>query len=223
MNTAIPQAKGSTAGAPAIIRKIGKSDRTEAVKTLAAAFEEYNVMQYVFPEDQSRVRNLEQLYRGCVSAAIQGGGVATTEAADAEGIPMGAVVWLGSGEFPIRFSRLITSGMVLTPLRIGTAALGRLDEFEGPVEKHIVKLYQGRNMAYLWLLGTTPSGRGQGLSRALVEHTCLEMKNSGHELCILQTNTEENIRLYKHLGFSVSGFGQIEKNSIGYWILERKL
>jgi GNAT superfamily N-acetyltransferase len=223
MKATIEKPRGSTPGRSHTILRIGKEDHSKATKTLAVAFEQYNVMRYVFPEDQSRVQNLERLYRGCVSAAIQGGGVATTGASDPNGIPYGAVVWLNSGEFPIRFSRLILSGMILTPLRIGGTALSRLEEHEGPAEHQIAQLYPGQNMAYLWLIGTTPAGRGQGLSRTLIEYTCQEMKRSGHAVCVLKTDTEENVRLYQHLGFTVTGSGQNEKNGLGYWILERKL
>ena len=205
------------------LRTIGRADQSNAAKALALAFTEYNVMQHVFPDDASRTTRLERLYAGCVAAGLQGGGVAISEASDESGVPLGAVVWLGAGEFPVRPVRLVRTGMILTPLRIGFGAFSRLESHEGGAEKEIARMYAGRKMGYLWLLGTTPSGRGNGLGRRLVEFTCEQIRTAGHEVCVLKTDTTENVRLYEHLGFRVTGSGTGASDGIDYWILEREL
>jgi hypothetical protein len=207
----------------ATLTHLTRSAKMKTAGSLALAFEEYPMMKYVFPDDAKRVSSLEALFQGCVRGSYLAGGVVAASPADDSGIPGGAVCWLSAGQFPIKPGLLLSSGMILTPLRIGLDAYKRLETQEHEAEVKIDERYSGSNMAYLWLIGTSPAARGRGLGRRLIDVTLKSMKDKGHELCVLKTDTSENVGFYEYLGFSVTESGVSGGSGIPYWILEKTL
>jgi ribosomal protein S18 acetylase RimI-like enzyme len=205
------------------IKALDSSRVWPAATAMAEAFAGYRVMTYVLPRDTDRQRRLERMFRSCVRAALHLGGGSIVDTADEREPAAGAVIWIDGARFPIRPRALFTSGMILTPLRIGLAAFSRLETHEGPAESRIASRYSGTRMAYLWMIGTTRAARGQGVGRRLITQTLEQMRSADYQVCVLKTDTMENVRLYEHLGFTVAEHVTETTSGLDYWILERRL
>lgn len=84
---------------------------------LGDAFSQDPLMTYVFPDPITRIKLLRKLFLPTVRCSHRYGGVEVTSGGE------GALTWLSGEYFPLRLPELVWSGMILTLLDIGLAAL----------------------------------------------------------------------------------------------------
>ena len=73
---------------------------------------------------------------------------------------------------------------------------------------------------YLMALGTDPDRHGQGLGSALVRDG-LRLADRDGTVTYLETETESNVRFYRHLGFEVVEELTLEHLGVPIWLMLR--
>lgn len=112
----------------------------------------------------------------------------------------GIAAWVPGELAGMSFFRMIRSGAIRSGMRIGTAVMKKLMRSLGTLETDRKEIMKGRPYLYLAVIGVAPAFQGRGfggtLLRALFEE-CGKMSSSVY----LETETEENVRMYEHFGF----------------------
>ncbi|MEO1791008.1 MAG: GNAT family N-acetyltransferase [Cyanobacteria bacterium J06629_19] len=187
-----------------------------AAEALGAAFVQDPFMSHVFPNNETRERQLTRLFATVLQCSDRNGG---TEVASTK---EGALAWISGKNFPLSTVSQIQSGLIWTPFTMGLSAFGRLISHESYCE-HQVALRASKGFAYLWVLGIHPCARGKGLAKDLVFSALARMKKEGHSACWVRTDSEKNLSFYQHLGFEKIDSGIAPKSQLPYWLFAKEL
>jgi ribosomal protein S18 acetylase RimI-like enzyme len=117
------------------------------------------------------------------------------------------------------FWRMLRSGALACGMRMGTTAGRRMSDLK-ILSADRVQNMAGKPHVYLLLLGVRTASQGKGLGgsllRALIED-CDE-----RDLAIyLETETEENVRLYEHFGFELIKKIDLKNLRVPMWEMVR--
>ncbi|MEM9536776.1 MAG: GNAT family N-acetyltransferase [Cyanobacteria bacterium P01_E01_bin.45] len=187
-----------------------------AADTLGAAFARDPFMSYVLPDAPSRERKLAKLFLPTMRCGLRYGGVEVNPDGKA------ALTWLSGGDFPLRLSQVIRSGLIWTPLNIGFSATQRLEDHEDVCDRELLNRAPA-GFAYLWIVGVHPEARGQGLGRLVIQSALNNMRTRGHTACLLRTDTEKNVSFYEHLGFQQIHSDTVPGSNLPYWLFSQDL
>lgn len=118
-----------------------------AVVALACAFREDPLMKHVFPNAARRARALPYLFSPMLRCCSRYGGVQVAAGGQ------GAAAWLSAERFPLGWPEMLGGGMLAVLLRIGLAAIVRLERHERACERAVTRL-RDPSSAYLgrWAL-----------------------------------------------------------------------
>ena len=197
-------------------RLLTVAQKKAAAEALGAAFARDPFMSYVFPDSASRAQKLATLFLPTIRCGLQCGGVEVHSEGKA------ALIWLSGENFPLRFSQVLRSGLIWTPLKIGFHAFKRLEDHEAVCDRELLNRAP-KGFAYLWLVGVHPDASGQGLGRQLIQAVIDSMRNRGHTACLLRTDTEKNVSFYKHLGFKLLHSDTVPASKLPYWLFSQDL
>ena len=188
----------------------------QAARTLARAFEEDPLMQYVFPDKFGRERHIYALHRPLLNACMTHGGVETAaqEAAVA--------AWIDGKDVPLSLSKCLAAGMGRVPFVTPPLALRRLLKHDHAAELAVTSGMRSFSFAYLWVVGVSPDHRNLKLGRKVIEQT-LEAMSDRYAFCALKTETFSNVAIYERLGFSVFSETRILSSTMQSWAMRRQL
>lgn len=114
----------------------------------------------------------------------------------------GIAAWVPGAYADMNLFRMISSGAFWTGMKMGMEIAKKLKVIFGPVEHDRKEHMLGRSYIYLQIIGISPQYQGQGLGGKLLHALFAESEKSGLPI-YLETETDENVSLYEHLGFSV--------------------
>ena len=177
---------------PTIIRK---DQIEEAGRVLARAFDDDPLMSYIEPDLDRQRRLLPWLFSAACRMGHLYGTVHTSDDI------AGAAIWLSNGQTGLHPVRMLRSGMVLMPFKVGFGAFGRVMRTLNTLEK----LHKGAvppEHWYLSVLGVEPDRQGQGVGGALLQPV-LARADADHRPCYLETQKERNVPFYERHGFEV--------------------
>ncbi|MEO1622716.1 MAG: GNAT family N-acetyltransferase [Cyanobacteria bacterium J06632_3] len=187
-----------------------------ASRSLAAAFVQDPFMSYVIPCDKTREQKLARLFAAVLRCCDRYGGIAVSQKGE------GAITWISGKHFPLSVLSQIQSGLIWTPITLGFSAFDRLLAHDAYCE-HQVADRAPEGFAYLWVLGVRPSARGRGLAKKLVLSALNQMKEAGHSVCWLRTDSEKNLLFYEHLGFTQMHAEVAPNSELPYWLFAKDL
>lgn len=191
---------------------VTKKDVKKVIETLMQAFFDDNVWRHFFPDPKSRTRFLPSFYNYRVrNGLIDGKILATSE--NIEG-----VVILTQSEYK-KFSwlRAIRTGGIGLYLAAGSEIVSKLREAESYVTSKRSEFISEPHW-YLGSLAVRPEYQGKGLASKLIRHV-LEMCSSQNKLCVLETEREGLVQMYKHYGFEVVGSFTLPIGNLSQWIM----
>ena len=114
----------------------------------------------------------------------------------------GVAAWVPGRYSYVNAWRTIRSGALLTGLKMGMEIGKKMQVIFTPMEDDRKRHMQGRRFMYLQIIGVARDLQGKGhggrLIRALLEHC----KQGGLPL-YLETETEDNVNMYKKFGFQL--------------------
>jgi ribosomal protein S18 acetylase RimI-like enzyme len=180
---------------------------------LARAFQDDPLFEFVHPDPERRRRDLPWLFGGCLRHAGRRGGVVTAGGGAA------VAAWVPDTDIHIGPAQAAGAGMLTAPLRVGPAAVGRLDDHEVACEARIHDLVEP-GFAYLWLVGVEPDKRGTGLGGEVVRETVATLADRFPTVA-LRTENEANTGLYRHLGFEQLAAFTPPATGLPTWIMAR--
>ena len=204
-------------GEPSPFRRLGPDtpviDDRSGGRILAAAFAQDPMFRHVIPDARQRIRQLPRLFAGSLRHCARRGGVAVVDASGVAG-------WVDGAHLSVGLVDAARARMLIVPVTIGPAAMGRLNRHERQTEAMIRQTCDGP-FAYLWSLGVDPARQGGGLGRRTVTAALAQMRAAGYDRCVLKTEQPDNVGLYRHLGFEVAASGTVESSGLTTWIMIR--
>jgi GNAT superfamily N-acetyltransferase len=178
------------------IQRLEPSGYDRARTALARAFFDYDLMRYAAPADRRRAPGVTSLYGAILWDCLRWGEVSVT--ADV----IGAACWLPPDVPNTTFFRQVRSGMLALPLHFGFAGFRRLLAYDAVAQK-LHHEHAAMPHWYLAAIGVEPEYQGKGVGGALMQ-PILDRADSGSMHCYLETQREQNVRLYEKHGFEVT-------------------
>jgi ribosomal protein S18 acetylase RimI-like enzyme len=191
------------------------ADRTdETANVLAAAFRANAGFRAGLPgvDETTRERKLRPLFRWFVRTCIGHG--EPTIVLDG-GRVVGASLCYGPGAYPLSFGVWLQNSVGAIPL--GPLAMLRLARIDAWMRKR----HPAQRHWYLFMLGVEPRYHGRGFGGALLRRLSERVDRDGVS-AYLETDTPENVALYRRFGYVVIEEAQLRGfRSLTIWRMVR--
>ena len=177
-----------------LYKVLSKNDIYKATEVLAKAFYDHPMIQFLFPND--REKKIRHLYNLAVKIGVRYGEVFGTSK-NLEG----AAIWFDSDN-PVGLLREIRCGALSFLYQLGFKSFKKclaLDTFLSNLHKEHMNTQQHH---YLEFIGVDPIYQGKGFASKLLRNKFKDLEKEGLPI-YLDTNTQENVSLYQHLGFKI--------------------
>ncbi len=145
------------------IIKLDPKYKKRAAEIVAAAFFDYPMFTFYFPDPKKRARVLPWYLGNVLNCALRYGEVCTTPEIS------GVIFTLPPGHTKISQSEYIQNGFLLTPLLLGYRDYQRSQECEKFVADTHEMIMGDRPHYYLWGLTVDPSQKRKGIGTALLK------------------------------------------------------
>jgi GNAT superfamily N-acetyltransferase len=176
------------------IRVAGREDAAETAQMLARAFHDDPVFGWMLPAEGSRHRRLRRSFvTELRHESLRHGAV---EVACADGRVAGAAVWFPPGT---------SLGTEVSALPGYLRALGRRFAIASRFQSAAISAHPRQEPHwYLAIIGVDPVRKGSGVGAALLRSRLRRCDEEGLPAYLESTNLE-NVPLYQHFGFHVTG------------------
>jgi GNAT superfamily N-acetyltransferase len=173
------------------------SDSDAAAGVLARAFSDDPFWNFVTPDVEARVRQLEAWF----PLGVKYGTVYGTLDVHDNGEVVGAALWLPPDKHEMTFWRMLRTGMLRTPRILGSDSFGRLNRASRALDVARARLMPA-DADYLWILGVDPAHQGRGQGAATIG-IGLGRTDARSKAAYLETYKERNLAFYARHGFEV--------------------
>jgi ribosomal protein S18 acetylase RimI-like enzyme len=193
------------------IRKASHADTGRLAVSLARAFDDDPVINWLARKDNKRAQGIECLFRSCIAdLCLPHEHVFATEDL------FGGALWYPPGTSEISLVRQLSLAKKIIPFA-GWTGLLRLAMAQDNSHK---KKPREKNY-YLQFIGVDPKHRGRGTGAALIKPI---MDICDNERCgaYLESSKETNIGFYRRFGFEVTGKIVLGKGAPPVWSMWRK-
>jgi ribosomal protein S18 acetylase RimI-like enzyme len=197
------------------IIKLDPRQRKKAAEIVAAAFFDYPMFTFYFPNHKKRARVLPWYLGNVLNCALRYGDVYTTPEIS------GVIFTLPPGHTKITQSEYIQNGFLLTPLLLGIRDYQRSQECEKFVADTHEKIMGDRPHYYLWGLTVDPNQKRKGIGTALLKPV-IEKADLENKPIYLETHDEKNVAYYQSHGFSLIHTGKLLKYDLSIWCMVRE-
>jgi ribosomal protein S18 acetylase RimI-like enzyme len=170
-------------------------DVPRAASVLRDAFSRDPLWSTVFAQVPDRERKLLAFYEVPVRYCLRYGKVYAPSPA-LEGI----AAWMPGERADLRLGSLIRSGAVWPGLRLGLGFGKKLDPIFAGTIRDRKEHMRGKRYLYLFVLGVARAHQGRGFGGQLLGALIEGSDREGLHL-YLETETEQNVRLYEKFGF----------------------
>jgi GNAT superfamily N-acetyltransferase len=180
----------------------GRADAGEAADVLARAFHDDPVFSWMLPVEDTRNRRLRRYFvTELRHESLRHGGV---EVARDSGRIAGAAAWFPPGTW---------SGTEASALPGYLRAFGRrLDVCSRFMSVAVQTHPREQSHWYLAIIGVDPSRKGRGVGAALLRSR-LERCDKEGVAAYLESSNPENVPVYEHFGFQVTGALDLPKGA----------
>lgn len=174
---------------------VQKKDIHRAAIVLADAFQHDLVWNAVFGDATlaQRAYAFETPVRYCLK---YGEVYAPSEALE------GVAAWAPGALADMTFWRILRSGAFWSGMKIGARIARKMQPIFRPIETDRRENMRGKSYIYLQVIGVAPVFQGQGFSGKLLRALIEKSEQTGVSL-YLETETEANVSMYEHFGFTV--------------------
>jgi GNAT superfamily N-acetyltransferase len=197
------------------IIKLDPKNKKKAVAVVAAAFFNYPMFTFYFPDEKRRVWELPWYMEQVLNCALAYGEVYTNP----EG--SGVVFTLPPGHTKITQWEYMQHGFALTPMVLGLKDFGRSQESEAFVADTHERLMKDRAHYYLWGLTVDPKVKMQGIGAALLKKV-LDIAEAARMPMYLETHDEKNVAYYESKGFKLISAEKFAHFELDIWCMVRE-
>lgn len=187
----------------------------QASDVLAAAFFNYPMFVFYFPNAKLRAHHLSWYLRNVLRTALRYGEVYTTPEIT------GVIFTLPPGHTMISLWEYVQNGFFVTPFVLGLRHYIQSMACEDFVADTQEKLMNNRVHYYLWGLAVAPGQQGKGIGTALMQPV-LAKANAEKIPIYLETHEEKNIHYYQRYGFDLINMARIPRYDLPIWCMLRE-
>ena len=180
---------------------------------LSRAFYSDPFYNYIMPDGEKRMVQLEWWFRILLRYALKYGDIYYTE--DNRGVAF----WLGPQKPITDDIRIFSMGLILYPFKIGFRNFIRALNVSGQWDKEHKKM--PKKHYYLMVIGVEPEFQGQGIGSLLMKKGLKKADDEKLE-CFLETVTEDDVRFYRKFQFEVA-VNKAFAGSEQFWLMKRPI
>lgn len=187
----------------------------KASQVLAAAFFDYPMFTFYFPDPQRRSRYLPWYLRNVLNCALHYGEVFATPEIS------GVIFTLPPGHTKLSLQEFAQNGFLLTPLLMGLRNYRRsmvCEDFVGSTHEALMK---DQPHYYLWGLAVDPNQKAKGIGRTLMQ-PILAKADAQKMPLYLETHDEKNVGYYQKYNFELAMATQIPQYHLPLWCMVRQ-
>jgi len=201
-----------TSGATRTVRAFTRADLKATVATLARAFDDDPVMAWIFPDEETRRRQLPRFF----AVTIKGTSLrqAGTEILISGDSVLGAAIWLPPGTW------MPSGSQQLRGLAGFAWALRSRLAVASATYTEILRAHPGGPHWYLSGIGTDPPAQGSGVGSALMRSRLTRCDAAGFA-AYLESSKERNVPFYERHGFTVTRELTIGNGGPKLWLMWR--
>jgi len=178
-----------------MLYRVHKGDITRAGKVLADAFQHDPVWNKIFEGESNLETKYPAFFEIPVRHCLKYGEVyALSENLE------GVVAWVPEKYAEMTAWRMICSGATGAAMRMGSNTAKKMGSVFKPMAEDRRKYMAGCTYLYLLVVGVATGMQGKGFGRKLIGAAIEKSEREGRQL-YLETETEENVQMYKHFGF----------------------
>jgi len=178
-----------------MLYRVQKKDITRAGEVLADAFQNDPIWTRIFEGESHNGKKYRAFFESSVRYCLKYGEMyAPSE--NLEGI----AGWVPEKNADMSMWRGIRSGGMGTMLKIGLNTLMTMMPILKPIGEDRKIHMAGCNYMYLLIIGVATAMQGKGFGRKLIDAAIEKSQSLGVQL-YLETETEENVKMYEHFGF----------------------
>lgn len=197
------------------IIKLNPQQMQKAADVVTAAFFDYPMFTFYFPDPQRRTRSMSWYLKNVLNTALRYGEVYTTP--DISGV----IFTLPPGHTRISQWEYIRCGFMLSPFVLGVRNFIRSQECEEFVGNIHMELMKDRPHYYLWGLTVDPRQKKSGIGTALLQPV-LAQADAEKMPFYLETHDEKNVQYYQRHGFRLLQASSIPKYNLPIWCMVRE-
>ncbi len=197
------------------IVKLDPRDKKKAADVVAAAFFDYPMFAFYFPDPGRRARLLSWYLGNVLTCALHFGEVFTTP--DVAGV----VFTLPPGHTRLTQGEYARNGFFFTPFVMGWSNFVRSQRCEDFVADTHERIMRGRPHYYLWGLAVDPHRKRSGIGTALMQPVLAKADRENRPF-YLETHDENNVAYYQRMDFQLAFAGDIPAYRLPIWCMVRE-
>jgi len=187
----------------------------KASTVLSAAFFNYPMFVFYFPDPKRRARYLPWYFRNILNCAMRYGEAYTTPEIS------GVIFTLPPGHTKFTLWEYIQNGFLLTPFFLGFRNFKQSMDCESFVAYTQERLMKNRPHYYLWGLAVDPRQQVKGIGAALMLPVLTQV-DAQKVPVYLETHDEKNVPYYQKYGFDLIATVRIPKYGLPIWCMLRE-
>jgi len=180
-----------------MLYRVQKGDIVQASKVLADAFQHDPVWSKICAGESHLGKRFRAVFEAPVRYCLKYGEVyASSE--DLEGV----IGWLPGRYADMNAWGMIRSGGMGSAIRMGLNVGKKMGSIFKPLAEDRREHMAGCVYLYVLIVGVATELQGKGFGRKLIDAAIQKSEREAHHL-YLETETEENMRMYEHFGFKL--------------------
>ena len=179
-----------------LIESLPPREFAAAGRLLARAYQHDPQFTYLLPNEDERARRTPWFFAAVLRFSASVGTVLALEG--------GVAILLPPGAHAPSFRRMVRSGLITAPARLGMGAVQRLGAFAATSRDVRARAVHGP-FWYVGGIGVDPERSGRGIGTTLMEEL---IARAGTPFC-LETASERNVAWYERLGFIIVAEGDV--------------
>jgi GNAT superfamily N-acetyltransferase len=194
-----------------------QADDIERVgRMLCYAFQHDPVWNVLFADVPNREEKQQGFFLTPVQYCLRYGG-AYASSPELEGV----ITWIPSNYARMTLWRMFRSGAIKHGQQLGFSFGRKVGQILRPLEDHRHRHLAGRDYMYLPIVGVATEHQGKGIGARLLRVLLDECDRKGLPL-YLETESEQNVAMYEHLGFKVLDKITLEQLELPMWEMLRE-
>ncbi len=178
-----------------MLYRVQKDDITRVGKVLADAFQHDPLWNKIYEGESDLGKRFRAFFEVPVRYCMKYGEVyAPSESLE------GIVAWVPGKYAEMTMWRIIRSGAIGAAIRMGLNISKKMEPVFKPITEDRQKHMAGHAFLYLLIIGVTTELQGKGFGRKLIDAVIEKSEHEELQL-YLETETEENVKMYEHFGF----------------------
>ena len=178
-----------------MLYRVHKGDIKRVGRVLTDAFQRDPLWNKICEGESDLEKRFRALFEVPVRHCLKYGEV-YAPSLDLEGV----VAWVPGKYADMNAWRLINSGALGAAMRMGSNIAKKMRPTFKPVTEDRHARMAGHTFLYLLIVGVSTGLQGKGFGRKLIGAAIEKSEREGLQL-YLETETEENVKMYEHFGF----------------------